>query len=469
MRIRVKMKTKILIGLLIIGIVLISGCAEKPITGIEWFQTGNTQDITKLQPKLSEELEDNRIGKMWGRDTWEPNVYAERDADEFVDEVNDMGLKWIRTSFDWFDWNEVESRGGYSQYQIDTNYDKAIEGFVNKDVKIMYILLYWDETIKEKVEEYEERDEEFLRFQTEEEIQNYLNYVQFIVHHFKGKIEYYEILNEPDGDIGQYLELDDYINLVKRVVPVIREEDPEAKIVIGAICYLGEECHHEYLFQILNSDIMPLVDGVSWHPMYGTSPEHEPVYYYDYPSIIQEIKDVASAHGFEGEYIAEELVWRTPETAHPDPWIYSDTVAAKYYARAIVMHLGMDITAGTILDHELRLSKIVVQNLCTILAGAKPTSLPIEIQSEATNIRSNSFSLPNGDKLIALWTDGIAADEDPGVNATLILSDVSAQKVMGIDVLEGFEQQMITAIEEGKLVIGNLLVKDYPIILRLTP
>lgn len=193
------------------------------------------------------------------------------------------------------------------------------------------------------------------------------------------------------------------------------------------------------------------------------------MYYYDYPSIIQEIKDVASAHGFEGEYIAEELVWRTPETPHPDPWIYSDTVAAKYYARAIVMHLGMDITAGTILDYELHLSKIVVQNLCTILAGAKPTSLPIEIQSEATNIRSNSFSLPNGDKLIALWTDGIAVDEDPGVNATLTLSDVLAQKVMGIDVLEGFEQQMITAIEEGNLVIGNLLVKDYPIILRLTP
>jgi len=32
--------------------------------------------------------------------------------------------------------------------------------------------------------------------------------------------------------------------------------------------------------------------------------------------------------------------------------------------------------------------------------------------------------------------------------------------VVGIDVLNGFEQEMITSIEEGDLIIGNLLVKD---------
>lgn len=58
------MKTKFLVLLIIgiLGIVLISGCAEKPITGTEWFQTGNVQDITKLQTKQSQELEDNFIG-----------------------------------------------------------------------------------------------------------------------------------------------------------------------------------------------------------------------------------------------------------------------------------------------------------------------------------------------------------------------------------------------------------------------
>ena len=81
---------------------------------------------------------------------------------------------------------------------------------------------------------------------------------------------------------------------------------------------------------------------------------------------------------------------------------------------------------------------------------------------------SYSFSLTNGDKLLALWTDGVAVDDDPGINATLTFPGFSAQKVTGIDVLNGFEQELVTSMEDGNLVIPNLLVKDYPTILRLT-
>ena len=41
------------------------------------------------------------------------------------------------------------------------------------------------------------------------------------------------------------------------------------------------------------------------------------------------------------------------------------------------------------------------------------------------------------------------------------------QKVIGIDVLNGFEQELIAETENGNLVVRDLLVKDYPIILRL--
>ena len=77
--------------------------------------------------------------------------------------------------------------------------------------------------------------------------------------------------------------------------------------------------------------------------------------------------------------------------------------------------------------------------------------------------------MPNGDKLVALWTDGVAVDDDSGVNTTVTLPGFSAQRVIGIDVLNGFEQELITSTEDGNLVIVNLLAKDYPIILRFTP
>jgi hypothetical protein len=102
------------------------------------------------------------------------------------------------------------------------------------------------------------------------------------------------------------------------------------------------------------------------------------------------------------------------------------------------------------------------------MAGTEPLDLPAEIESEATNIRSYSFSLPNGDRLLALWTDGVAVDDDPGINATVTLPGFSAQKMVGIDVLNSFQQELVTSTEDGNLVINNLLVKDYPIILHLS-
>ncbi len=84
-------------------------------------------------------------------------------------------------------------------------------------------------------------------------------------------------------------------------------------------------------------------------------------------------------------------------------------------------------------------------------------------------MRYYSFSLPNGDKLIALWIDGEAVDYYPGINTTVTLPDFVAQRVVGIDVLYGFEQELITSTEDGNTVIHNLLVKDYPIILSFTP
>lgn len=66
-----------------------------------------------------------------------------------------------------------------------------------------------------------------------------------------------------------------------------------------------------------------------------------------------------------------------------------------------------------------------------------------------------------------MWTNGVAVDDDPGVPATLTFPGTYAQKVIGIDVLHGFEQELIIETENGNLVIRDLLVKDYPIILRL--
>jgi len=272
----------------------------------------------------------------------------------------------------------------------------------------------------------------------------------------------------------QSIALEDYINVIRRLVPVIHAADPQARVIVATGSDLRDPQTQTYLMPILESDIMPLVDGISVHPMYGSSPDYDVLrqYYYEYPALIQRIKDTASAHGFEGEYFAEEMTWRTSAfTTEYEVWTYTQAVAAKYYARGIVINRGLDLYAGIGGENYDSYPEVVraVQNLNIVLAGAEPTgSLPVQIDSEAANIRSYSFSLGNGDYLVALWTDGVAVDDDPGTPSVVTIPGYSDWKATGIDVLSSFKQQMITTSKDGNLIIPVLMVKDYPIFIQLS-
>ena len=422
-------------------------------------QEGNDLPILSLQTKSSRELFGNRIGSLCH------SPWCIRDEAHINDEFLSLGLKGIlRLTLNETDGPDVE--WGSAELTIAPSDDIWVTS-VSQDIEIAYILNFWD-----KANHPTGWEGISSRFKTEDEIQRYLVYVNFIVNHFKDRIHYYEIWNEPNYSVSvQYIEPVDYINLVKRTIPVIKEADPDAKIMVGGISGLEDLESREYLFQILQSDIMPMVDVVSWHPLFGDSPQFDEFreYYYSYPSLIQQIKDMASAHGFTGEYRADELTWRTPVNPSPSqPRMYSEITAAKYYARAIVMHLGMEVDVGIMVDPRLMKIRSTTGNLCNIMDGAMVENIPIEIQSQADNIKNYSFSLPNGDKLIILYSDGIAVDNDLGVSSKIIITNYTSWDATGIDVLNGFEQGLISSNENGNLLIEDILIKDYPIIIHLS-
>ncbi|MFZ5911077.1 MAG: hypothetical protein ACOYYU_13780 [Chloroflexota bacterium] len=429
------------------------------------FQEGNNLPKTQIIPKRSTEILDNRLGEMNPIYSWECETYAQY-ASDLAYRADELGIKWMRVSFEWFDWAELENYGRYSDFQIDSCQKQTIEALHQGGTQVIYNLTFWDPVFSYYPG--------YSRFRDEGEIERFVEFTRFIVGNLKGNITWYSILNEPNirGEDQRYVKANDYIVLVHRVVPIIRELDPQAKIIIGEVTPLDDS--FDYLMQILESDIMPLVDGIAWHGSGEHSLEYSPKLYNSYPFWVDQVVQTARDHGFKGEFFSTELHWRTPETSQPfgfEPWFYSDIVAAKYYARGIIFHRGKGFFTG--IGHEryeqVPPIKRVVRNLATLLAGAEPEGLPVETQSEATNITSYGFSLPNGDKLFALWTDGVAVDNDPGIPATLTFPGISAQTVVGIDVLYGVEQQLITESIDGNLVIRDLLVKDYPIILRLSP
>jgi hypothetical protein len=411
----------------------------------------------------TDDLEPNQIGET--HSGIRP-ISADDDPAWLSQRANERGFSWIRMSFSEFDWSLFERDGVYSPLSFGDYHDQFVDSLNQAGITILYNLTFFDETL--------EAGPGFSRFKTEEEVQAYLDYVRMVVTHFKGRIQYYETWNEPDlANYGQQgIAVEDYISVIRRLVPVIHEADPQAKLVVNGGADLRHPITQAYLMTLLQSDIMPLVDALSLHSMYGSCPDCEELrqYYYGYPALIERLKETASAHGFDGEWFAEEMVWRMPfNTTDYDVWTYSETVAAKYYVRGIVINRGLGLWAGIGGECYDCVPVVLntVRNVGTVLSGAQPAELPLEVESEADLIRSYTFSLTNGDRLVAIWTDGVGVDFDPGVAATVTLPGMSASQAVAIDVLYGFEQELIADAQEGNLTLPNLLVKDYPVFVRL--
>ena len=458
-------------------------------------QGGNPLPKTLLQTRASNTLTDNHIGGEIAAWEWVRGQYNTAVYQSLLGSIHDRGLKWVRLS-NWspnpLNWQEVLQAPGV--YSIPEDCDDFITDLANSGVNIVLTLsagagLDGPEYGLEGTPGWGmlgDREPEWW-FDTQEKRDLFIEFTRFMVQRFKGRIKYYEIWNEADsgenpGDPRGGVALKDYVLLVKQVAPIIHQIDPEAKVVVGAVGRFYKE-DRRWLQTMLESGVASLADAISWHPFSGESPllysgeypEHpERFYWRDYPARVQDFKRQAISLGFKGEYMVEEMVWRTQIDLNPnEPPSYTDVVAAKYLARATILHLGLD--NFTMVSSQIPWRDVIrglpqfwiVCNLSTIMAGADPESLPIEIKSEAVNIANYSFLLPNSDRLVTLWTDGVAMEQDPGIKVTLTVPGLLAKKVIGVDILHGFEQEIITSNEDGNLVIRELLVKDYPLILRL--
>jgi hypothetical protein len=462
--------------LLVIAMVVVTGCKQNqeqkadPVNTIEnsaitpspqpnekTLQLENDNPTTLLSPKSSINLEDNRIG-------------ANAQTIHIDSRYWNAGLKWMRVIIDpmgewqYTDWNSDE-------YAIDPDAERVIDGLVTRGIKVMLVLDVWL------------TEDRIINYKTEEELAIYSDWVRFVVRHFKGRVDYYEILNEPNLDLKSPsgMPVPAYVNLVERVVPVIREEDPDAKIVVGAVPDTRFHDARNWIWDLLDSGIMPIVDGLSWHGMYGAAPSedrrgdrqlrHPQVknYWEDYPEYIEEIKNVAAFNGFQGEFMTEEMLWRTPDMPHEtEPDRFTDISAAKYYARSIIIHLGHDVAPGLALppDDDMPHAYAIIRSLSTIMAGTRPADMTINIESNADNIKYYGFTLNDGDRLLAIWVDNPAVDSDPGANVTLTIDGVSVNNVVGMDILNGLEQELIIEIENDSLKIPNVIVKDYPLVIK---
>jgi hypothetical protein len=440
-----------------------TSAAEPPASGAPaavTLQQGNDPPTSTIRIEGLTELTGNRIGDMFELEH-HPLPCPPARTDWQYTHVADLGFTWVRLMLDPGEWVRLTRPGQFSKRsRVDPCQDQIVSLLAKSGVTIVLTLVYWDEDL------HADRPPDYGR---EREVRRYLDHVRMLVGHFKDRIRYYAILNEAIA----FVDLRDYLDLLRRAIPVIHEEYPGARIVTSATSDILAVPDRRYLFGLLRSDLMPSIGAIATHPMYGTSPAYQEslLLYLRYPSLARRIQDVAEAHGFTGEYLSEEMIWRTSEnTLKGESLVYSEIQATKYFLRAIVMHRGLGFWAGIGGRMYDTIPSFVeaAPRLSIVMDGARPASLSVRIETGAERVASYTFSLPNGDRMLALWTNGVAVEEDPGVPATITLPGDPATSALGLDVLAGIQQSLITERSGSDLVIRDLLVKDHPVFVRLS-
>jgi hypothetical protein len=90
-------------------------------------------------------------------------------------------------------------------------------------------------------------------------------YVAFVAQQFRGRVKHYEVWNEWDVEDPTDPQLtEDYARLIADAAGIIRQQDPTAKVLAGAVTTQGIESG--FAKRLVEAGVMQSIDGLSLHP-----------------------------------------------------------------------------------------------------------------------------------------------------------------------------------------------------------
>jgi hypothetical protein len=436
---------------------------------LKMMQEESPNFVTFYKLKDSSELNDSRIGNL-------VSGVVKTPVDSWISDIPRMkpfGFTRARITLNASDGLSVDPSLGDIENTTPPEYIEIYQAMKEAGIISRYSLSFWDLENRENGGSISKQ-----RLSSEDEIERYLEYVRMVVTDLKGLVSEYELWNEPDANTDWYqrIEPEDYIAVAKRAIPIIREIDPDARIVLAATSsYVDIPCQ-EYSKMILESDILPLGDIISLHTVNNdASPVFLSDYYYGYDEMWNGIKETAELHGFKGEYYADELNYRShyslavlgPEEGNYHP--YEPEISAKYFARMIAINQGMNISVGTSGTNEIErpIEAMMIRNMAYLLDGLKAFPFDLQVESESDLIRHYTFKDDDGNLYVFIWNDGEAMVESQDVKGSLIIEGKTAGAVIAYDpYLMNMQGLTFDNNAEG-VKLDNLLFRDYPLMYKI--
>ncbi len=411
----------------------------------------------------------------------------------------DAGVNFIRigqyeNSSDYTSWEWVERKRG--EYSVLPALDDYVNSLVENGIHIEVQLLYGNplytspagrtpESVTPENGSFHNPDRSLYSIfwppKTGEQIRAFTNYVSWMVNHFRGRVEYYEIWNEPNIEYWNPIaNPEDYGRLFKASAAAIHRTDPKAKTVFGGLA--GAET--EFARRALDAcDCASSIDVFAYHnyPGYGHNLNPEAVHTHgDTNASSKPLRDMVRAY----PGIRKDLVFWDDEFNDGIPsWENSDeTVQAKYIPRGLIMDRATGVrtfvwllvgaTDGNELDDfgMLRGLKfkaddftarpvfLALQNTNALFSNTLPDpSIKVKVDGASEDADapvSYAFRSPSGKVIVAYWLPILSrpGNQSPVQHAKLTISDSGIKNPVLVDVTSGkLTSMQWTKGQEGTL------------------
>lgn len=206
--------------------------------------------IGKVKTFSSKEIRSSRIGigfEKLDRDAFEP--------EKAYDKVAATGAKFVRIQSGWA--KTEKEKGVYDFVWLDS----IVDNLVRRGMIPWMCLCYGNGV-------YDEYARGFFGAvgcdpRTEEAREGWVNYVKATVSRYKGKVNSYEVWNEPDGVWcwKHGVSGKEYGEFVILTAKAVREADPEAKVIFGSQCMFSLE----WLAGVLSTGAADYCDAYTYH------------------------------------------------------------------------------------------------------------------------------------------------------------------------------------------------------------
>ena len=219
--------------------------------------------------------------------------------------IDGLGVVWLRRTCRW---SSLEPSPGEWDF---SDWDAYVENSKNAGKKLLAILgydapwIYGEKTTRRKI--------------TARELPLYLNYVETVVSRYRGKINAYEIWNEPNI-MSWYGTDEEFITMTRAAIQKIRSIDPDATILAGAF----SRAPGGLIRKMARAGVFDEADGLSFHP-YAMNPKNA-------VNVCDSLMELLEKEKFTGE------IWVT-EMGYPTKGWYPHRISEERFPSHIVKTL----------------------------------------------------------------------------------------------------------------------------------